>query len=56
MLDTIALSLKNDIVSKTITRESHTIILGEMLKNNDNLFSIYEMWKKMHLTAEMLNL
>ena len=46
MLDTIALSLKNDIVSGTITRESHTRILGEMLNNNDNLFSIYEMWEK----------
>ena len=38
MLDTIALSLKNDIVSGTITRESHTRILGEMLNNNDNAF------------------
>lgn len=46
MLKTISLSLKNDILSKTITRQSHAEVLGEVLKNNKNLFSIYEMWEK----------
>ena len=46
MLETISLSLKNDIENGSVTRESHAIILGEMLKNNDGLFSIYEMWEK----------
>ncbi|ASJ21903.1 methyl-accepting chemotaxis protein [Brachyspira hampsonii] len=46
MLKTISLSLKNDILSRSITRQSHAEILGEMLKNNKNLFAIYEMWEK----------
>lgn len=46
MLKTISLSLKNDILNKTITRQSHAEVLGEVLKNNKNLFSIYEMWEK----------
>lgn len=43
-LRTLSSSLKNDIVNGTITRESHAEILGDMLQNNKNLFSIYEMW------------
>ena len=46
MLKTTSLSLKNDILNKTITRQSHAEVLGEVLKNNKNLFSIYEMWEK----------
>lgn len=46
MLKTTSLSLKNDILNKTITRQSHAEVLGEILKNNKNLFSIYEMWEK----------
>ncbi|OEJ14122.1 chemotaxis protein [Brachyspira hampsonii] len=46
MLKTISLSLKNDILSRTITRQSHAEVLGEMLKNNKELFAIYEMWEK----------
>ena len=46
MLKTISSSLKNDIANRTITRESHALVLGEMLRNNKGLFSIYEMWEK----------
>ena len=46
MLKTISLSLKNDILNNAVTRQSHAEVLGEVLKNNKNLFSIYEMWEK----------
>ncbi|MCZ9889129.1 methyl-accepting chemotaxis protein [Brachyspira hyodysenteriae] len=46
ILRTLSSSLKNDIANGTITRESHAEILGDMLQNNKNLFSIYEMWEK----------
>ena len=46
MLKTISSSLKSDIANRTITRESHALVLGEMLRNNKGLFSIYEMWEK----------
>ncbi|WP_297204144.1 methyl-accepting chemotaxis protein [uncultured Brachyspira sp.] len=45
MLQTVAYSLKNDISSGTITRESHAAVLGELLKNKNGLFAIYEMWE-----------
>ena len=45
-LRTLSSSLRNDIENGTVTRESHAIILGDTLKNNKNLFSIYEMWEK----------
>ncbi|TVL77476.1 chemotaxis protein, partial [Brachyspira hyodysenteriae] len=46
IIRTLSSSLKNDIANGTITRESHAEILGDMLQNNKNLFSIYEMWEK----------
>lgn len=46
MLKTISLSLKNDILNNAVTRQSHAEVLGEVLKNNKNLFAIYEMWEK----------
>ncbi|EKV57650.1 methyl-accepting chemotaxis sensory transducer with Cache sensor [Brachyspira hampsonii 30446] len=46
MLKTISLSLKNDILNGSVTRQSHAEVLGEVLKNNKNLFAIYEMWEK----------
>ncbi|PCG21125.1 methyl-accepting chemotaxis protein [Brachyspira sp. G79] len=46
MLKTISLSLKNDISNASVTRQSHAEVLGEILKNNKNLFAIYEMWEK----------
>ncbi|MEI0549792.1 methyl-accepting chemotaxis protein [Brachyspira intermedia] len=45
-LRTLSSSLRNDIANGTVTRESHAMILGDTLKNNKNLFSIYEMWEK----------
>ncbi|ADG71887.1 methyl-accepting chemotaxis protein [Brachyspira murdochii] len=46
MLKTISLSLKNDVLNSSVTRQSHAEVLGEILKNNKNLFAIYEMWEK----------
>ncbi|WP_297276841.1 hypothetical protein [uncultured Brachyspira sp.] len=45
MIQTISYSLKNDIESGTVTRESHALVLGDMLKSKQGLFAIYEMWE-----------